>query len=171
MRRASAIIFILAAALVQGCSGIRVESDFDRTADFAALKTYRWIEHEREDTDNKFMRDPLIRSHVRSAVDTALAAKGYTRIESGRPDFLVAYYFTARNRVDVTHYAGYYWYPHTSVYRYKEGTLIIDVVDPEKKQLIWRGWATGMLHGREYAYYEINNSVKAMLKRFPPKQR
>ncbi|MDD3642992.1 MAG: DUF4136 domain-containing protein [Candidatus Krumholzibacteria bacterium] len=171
MRHVRAIILILAAALAQGCSAVRVETDFDRTVDFTALETYRWIEHERDDEDNPFMRDALIRSHVRSAVDTALAAKGYARIESGRPDFLVAYYFTARNRVDVTHYAGYYWYPHTSVYRYKEGTLIVDIVDPEKKQLVWRGWATGMLHGREYAHDEINDSVRAMMKRFPPQPR
>ena len=171
MRRTMITILMLSAALIQGCSGISVETDYDRTVDFASLRTYRWIEHEREDKENPFMRDPLIRSHVRSSVDAELAARGYTLLESGRPDFLVAYYFTARNRVDVTHYAGYYWYPHTSVYRYKEGTLIVDIVDPEKKQLIWRGWATGMLHGREYAYDEINDSVRAMLKRFPPKSR
>jgi hypothetical protein len=168
MRRISAIIFIISAALFQGCSGISVETDYDRAADFASLKTYRWIEHERDDTDNPLMRDPLIRSHVRTSIDTTLAAKGYRLIESGRPDFLVAYYFTARNRVDVTYG---YWYPYPDVYRYKEGTLIIDIVDPEKKQLIWRGWATGVLHGREYAYEEIRDSVYYMMKRFPPKQR
>jgi hypothetical protein len=167
MRRTPAIILILAAALLQGCAGISIETDFDRTADFSSLKTYRWIEHEQDDEDNPLMRDPLIRSHVRSAVDTTLAAKGYRRLETGRPDFLVAYYFTARNMVDVTYG---YWYPYSNVYHYREGTLVVDVVDPEKKQLIWRGWAIGMLHGREYAYDEINDSVDEMLRRFPPKK-
>lgn len=168
MKRTPAIILILAAALVQGCAGISIETDFDRTVDFTALKTYRWIEHQRDDEDNQLMRDPLIRSHVRSAVDSALAAKGYRRLEAGRPDFLVAYYFTARNRVDVTYG---YWYPYSDAYYYKEGTLVIDVVDPEKKQLTWRGWATGIMHGRQYAYDEIHDSVNGMLERFPPKKK
>jgi len=167
MRHTSFLTGLLAAALLQGCSAVRVETDFDRAADFSGHRTYRWIEHEKHDDENPLMRDALIRSHVRGAVDEELAAKGYSRIETGNPDFLVAYFFVTRNRVDV-HRHGYHWYPYTSVRRYKEGTLIIDIVDPRERQLIWRGWATGALRGREYARDDIERSVKKMFARYPP---
>jgi hypothetical protein len=114
------------------------------------------------------MKDPLIRSHVHSAVDAELAKKGLRKIDEGHPDVLLAYYFTTRNRMDVTHYYGY-WYPHTSVHRYKEGTLILDIVDREEKQLVWRGWASGALDNRENIHNQIAYSVEKLLRRYPPR--
>jgi hypothetical protein len=113
------------------------------------------------------MNDPLIKSHVQGAVDAEMAKKGLEKIDAGHPDILVAYYFTSRNRTDVTHHYGY-WYPHTSVYHYKEGTLIIDIVDREEKQLIWRGWASGTLEKRENIHKQISYSVEKLLRRYPP---
>lgn len=169
MRHTLLPVALLAAFLLQGCSTVRVETDFDRAADFSRYRTYQWIEHEKHDDENPLMRDELIRSHVLGALDAQMAAKGYSRIDAGRPDFLVAYFFVTRNRVDVHHHYGYYWHTYPSVRRYREGTLIIDVVDPQQRQLVWRGWATGTLHRREQAREDIERSVIKMLDRFPPK--
>ena len=158
---------VLSAALTTGCSTIQVESDYDRQVDFSKYTTYRWIPHVKGTEDNPLMRDPLIESHVRSAVDAELAGKGFRKIDEGHPDFLVAWYFTSRNRVDVTHYYGY-WHPYTDVYRYREGTLILDMVDRADKELIWRGWATGVLEERGKLNDQIKYSVRKLLDRFPP---
>jgi hypothetical protein len=170
MKRFATILLILSPVFMTACSSIQVETDYDRQADFSSYHTYRWIPHMRKPDDNPLMKDPLIESHVQSAVDAALAAKGFTRIMEGDPDFLVAYYFTSRKRVDINHYYGY-WYPHTSVYTYKEGTLIVDMVDREEKQLIWRGWATGVLEDRTHLKDQIDLSVEKLMKRFPPDEK
>jgi hypothetical protein len=47
------------------------------------------------------------------------------------------------------------------------GTLIIDIVDAEKKSLVWRGTAVGVVEpGRTME--QINETVKKMLANFPP---
>lgn len=167
MKRSVVIIALTAIIFMTGCSTVQVETDYNREADFSQYKTYRWIPHVKGTEDNPLMNDPLIEGHVKNAVNAEMAKKGLTKIEEGHPDCLLAWYFTARNRVDVTHHYGY-WYPHTNVYRYKEGTLILDIVDREDKQLIWRGWATGVLEDRGNIHDQINYSVQKLLKRYPP---
>lgn len=164
----SVIIFALTTIIfMTGCSSVQVETDYNREVDFSKYKTYRWIPHVKGTEDNPLMNDPLITGHVKSAVNAEMAKKGFTLIEEGHPDFLMAYYFTARNRVDVTHYYGY-WYPSTNVYHYREGTLIIDIVDRVDKQLMWRGWATDVLQDRSKIKSQIDYSVQKLLKKYPP---
>ncbi len=170
MKRSAIIVALTAIIFMTGCSSVQVETDYNREVDFSKYKTYRWIPHVKGTEDNPLMNDPLIESHVKNAVNAEMAKKGFTRIEEGHPDCLMAWYFTARNRVDVTHYYGY-WYPQTNVYKYKEGTLIVDIVDREDKQLIWRGWATGVLEDRSRISDQINYSVQKLLKKFPPDAR
>ena len=167
MRRSVLLLALASFALLTGCSTVQIETDYDRSVDFSQYHTYRWIPHVKGTEDNPLMRDQLLKSHVMNSVDAHLAKKGYVKIEEGTPDFLLAYFFTARNRVDVTHYYGYY-YPSTSVYKYKEGTLIVDVVDAAEKQLIWRGWATDVLHDRNRIADQIDYTVEKLLQRFPP---
>jgi hypothetical protein len=167
MKRTAIILTTAALLFLTGCSSVQVETDYDRETDFSKYNTFRWIPHVKGTEENPLMNDPLIKGHVQSAVNAELAKKGYTKIEEGHPDFLVAYYFTSRNRVDVTHHYGY-WYPHTSVYQYKEGTLIVDIVDRVDKQLIWRGWATGTLEDRSRVKDQIDYSVQKLMKKFPP---
>lgn len=170
MKRSAIIVALTAIIFMTGCSSVQVETDYNREVDFSKYKTYRWIPHVKGTEDNPLMNDPLIESHVKNAVNAEMAKKGFTRIEEGHPDCLMAWYFTARNRVDVTHHYGY-WYPQTNVYKYKEGTLIVDIVDREDKQLIWRGWATGVLEDRSRISDQINYSVQKLLKKFPPDAR
>jgi hypothetical protein len=167
MKRSAALLALAAMILMTGCSTVQIETDYDREADFSKYTTYRWIPHVKGTGDNPLMNDPLIESHVKNAVNAELARKGFVKLEEGDPDFLVAYYFTTRNRVDITNYYGY-WYPWTNVYEYKEGTLILDMVDREQKQLLWRGWATDVLADRSRLNEQITNSVQKLLERYPP---
>jgi len=168
MKRYLALAAVAVLAVTAGCSTISVETDYDREVDFTEYGTYRWVPPENTQITDPMMDDPIIRSHIRNSVEERLAARGYRRIEEGRPDFLVAYYLVTRNRVDVTRYMGYPFWPHTNVRRYREGTLILDIVDRDMSQLVWRGWATGAFHGREYAHEDIERSVEKILERFPP---
>lgn len=55
------------------------------------------------------------------------------------------------------------------VYQYKEGTLILDFIDPESKELIWRGLYSDEIDRSGIISEEkINKAVKEILKQFPP---
>jgi hypothetical protein len=60
--------------------------------------------------------------------------------------------------------SGFNW----SVRQYREGTIIIDVVDRAKDQLVWRGWMTSRNRDGNFDEAEINRAVNQILARFPP---
>ena len=60
----------------------------------------------------------------------------------------------------------------THVDRYDEGTLILDIIAPDGKTLLWRGTATAQIDESakpKKREAKINEAVGRMLKRFPPK--
>lgn len=70
---------------------------------------------------------------------------------------------------------GYMWVP---VYEQPDdrfpGTLVIDVLDPSTRDLIWRGWAEGALlerGGRSASQEELDAVVMNVLDAFPPSER
>jgi hypothetical protein len=60
-----------------------------------------------------------------------------------------------------------------NVSQYTEGTLFIDFIDKEKKELVWQGVGTGALKLNNRAKKEerINLFVKEIISRFPPEQK
>jgi hypothetical protein len=183
-------IFIAALA---GCSTMEINTDFDPNANFAGLKTYAWLDEPREATgDPRIDDNPFLEGRVHAAVDRELGAKGFVMTSSGTPDFLVAYHVSLDKQRSVQHLNNYYGYgpgwgytyagaqrpgyyaspsSSTYVYTYDEGTLILDIVKPEGRQLIWRGAARDEVRfssnpGKESG--QLNEAVSRLLKDFPP---
>ena len=71
---------------------------------------------------------------------------------------------------------GRYWggtwgHGGVSVYQYEEGTLIIDFVDSNSKNLLWRGAAKSVIDDANTPDKRdsiINEAVYQILKNFPP---
>lgn len=184
-------VMILVTALA-GCSTMEINTDFDPKADFRKLKTYAWIDEPRKPTgDPRIDDNPFLESRVHAAVDRELSAKGFMLKNSGTPDFLVAYHVSLDQKRSVQHlndYYGYgpgwgYTYPGTRppgyyrgssssyVYTYDEGTLILDIVNPEGRQLMWRGAARDEVKFSNTPSKEgtqLNEAVNRLLERFPP---
>ena len=182
-------IFIAALA---GCSTMEINTDFDPSASFAGLKTYAWLDEPRKATgDPRIDDNPFLEGRVHAAVDKELSAKGMVLSSSGTPDFLVAYHVSLDQQRSVQHLNNYYGYgpgwgytyagargagyyaspSSTYVYTYDEGTLILDIVKPEERQLMWRGSARDEVRfssnpGKESA--QLNEAVSRMLEQFPP---
>ncbi|MDQ3394500.1 MAG: DUF4136 domain-containing protein [Bacteroidota bacterium] len=55
-----------------------------------------------------------------------------------------------------------YWWGRDNVhpYKYKEGTLIIDLVDHDAKQLVWQGYSSGIMKEKTEA---IESSIRASI--------
>ena len=178
-------------ALLAGCSTLEVSSDFDPKADFANLETYNWLDEPQKPTgDPRIDGNTLLENRIHGAVDRELAARGYRKVDSN-PDFLVAYHVSLDRRQSVQTLNSYYGYgpgwgygygasyrpgywagaPETYVYEYEEGTLIVDIVNPHNKELMWRGSATDEVNFKstpEKDQAQIDNAVHEMLERFPP---
>lgn len=163
-----------------GCASTQVRTDYDEQASFARLKTYDWIESNGEKKGMPGIHSALVEERIRSAVEYELAQMGYRRVVSGAPDFRVAHYVIAEEKLAVTTFDRYYGYGY-SVHRhyghlsyaqeYVRGTLILDIIDAESNDLIWRGWATKALDQNPKpasVRMYVDKAVRKILRRFPP---
>src|SRR5262249_26422663 len=120
--------------------GQQVKTDYDRSTDFSKYKTYSW---EKVQT-----QDPLWVDRIKAAVNSALAAKGWTEAPSGGSVAIVAVEMTRNQQTLDTFYNGFgggwrwgggFGDATTTVDNYKVGTLVVDLFDANGKKLIWRG--------------------------------
>ena len=102
------------------------------------------------------------------AIERELEADGYQKNTSGRPDVYVVYHTAVQRKIDRTYIDtwGYGRRVHTE--SYKEGTLIIDLVDAGQKELVWRGTATGAVDNLTRAEKKLFGAVERIFAEFPP---
>jgi hypothetical protein len=51
---------------------------------------------------------------------------------------------------------------------YQQGHLIVDVIDGDTHQLVWRGWTSATVRPDNYSQSAVTDMVKTILSRFPP---
>jgi Domain of unknown function (DUF4136) len=152
----------------------QVKTDYDRSADFSQYKTYSW---EKVQT-----QDPLWVGRIKDAVNAALTAKGWTRVESGGQVAIVAMEMTKNQQTLNTFYDGFgggwgwrrtggggFGEATTTTENYKVGTLVVDLFDAHSKKLVWRGSASDTLSDKsEKNIKNLDKGVQKMFDHFPP---
>jgi hypothetical protein len=149
-----------------------VKTDFDRDTDFGHYRTYSW---EKVQT-----QDPLWVDRIKQAVNSALAAKGWTQVESGGDVAVVAMETTQNQQTLNTFYDGFgggwrwrgfggFGDSTTTVDTYRVGTLVVDLFDAGTKSLIWRGSASDTLSDKSNKNIKtLDKGVQKMFDHFPP---
>jgi hypothetical protein len=172
MKTCLAAVVLYALILSVGCAPVTVSYDYDKSVDFATLKTYDWLDIPLEE-----QADELTVKRIKNSIDSQLNAKGFARTTASPGFVILLHGFTeiVTNVVDWgPTYGGYYSYWHNNrvnVYEYEEGTVILDIIDPTTKDLIWRGRSTGMVESQltpEERDKKINESVALLMQNFPP---
>jgi len=164
----SIILVAVSVFIFVGCSPISVKTDYDHEVNFTQYRTFKWMPFPENASGRRVQLNSLVDKRIRRAVERELQAKGYEIIETGRADALLAYHVGVQKKVDVTSWGYRPWHRRVHVHRYKEGSLILDVVDPRMKQLVWRGWATGIAGELNGSAEKVNEAVQKVLKKFPP---
>lgn len=157
--------------------GQDVHYNYARGANFAAYKTYQWV-------DIQGVPDQLIDHDIKRAIDEQLAQKGLTKVEN-HPDLYVGYQAVIREEKGINlsgwgeRYAGWGGFGggwgtgsvkgETSTI--PVGTLLVDLYDPAKKQLIWRGDATKTIDHKkdpDKNYKNLQKAIAKLFKNYPP---
>src|ERR1700694_6001606 len=172
------VVLIGLMLLVAGkASAQQVKTDYDRNANFAQYKTYSW-EHVKT-------QDPLNVDRIKGAVNAALAAKGWTQVDSGGDVSIVAMEITHNQQTLNTFYdgfgGGWGWRRFggggfgglgeatTTTETYKVGTLVVDLFDAKTKQLLWRGNSSDTLSNNSNKNIQnLDKDVEKMFNKFPP---
>ena len=169
-------VITLGTIFLAGCSSISVTQDYDPAYDFSKLKTFGFVPIPKEANI-----DQINANRLGDAIKANLTARGYTLSEQA--DFGIALHFGKQTKTDIDSYGyGYGGYGRyggwgyggtggVDVHQYDEGTLIIDIIDMSKKELVWRGSGTGVLSQSpsvEERTAKINDAVTEILGQFPP---
>ena len=175
----------MAMALVSSCSGISVSQDYDREADFQALKSYDWRQTPVTEATSESPMTPLVANRIRNAIVHELGAKNIHRDETS-PDFLVEYHLSVESKISSSQVTttigfgtGYYggfggvgFSTAPDIRQYDEGTLVIDFYLADTDKMVWRGLASQVVDKHEKpekVTEQINAAVKKILEQFPPK--
>jgi hypothetical protein len=187
-RRYFVITAVLVLTAVQACSAVRVNEDYDLSADFSSYETYNWMPGPKRETGDMRADNRLMEQRIMKAIERVLALKGYYKTSIDQPDFFVSYYLSFKTKYEsntVYTTMGFGWYHpygglrpfggvgfYPGFEEYEEGTLLIDISEGIEKKLVWRG--SGKRRVDENASPEkttaiVNQTVQEILDQFPPK--
>ena len=178
----------MAVFFAQACTTIDVKTDFDPSADFTRFHTFAFAGLT-DITKTGLLDNTLTRKRIETSISRELTKKGLQEVKMDeRPDLLVHYWLGTKDKQRVQgttsgpsggYYGGYYgggygWgagYTTVTTYDYTEGTLVVDLVEPVKKELQWRATMVAILADTAQENIELGN--KAIIKAFenyPPKK-
>src|SRR4030095_1347773 len=172
---------LLAAFLFMAVSayGQDVHYNYDRSANFAAYKTYQWVE-----IPGGGVPDQLIDRAIMRAADEQLAQKGLTKVESNA-DLYIGYQFVLNLEKSISlwdtggagpGWGGGPWGGGRNVQGETStipvGILLMDLYDMGKKQLVWRGDAIKTIDLKkdpDKNYKNLQKVMAKLFKNYPPK--
>ena len=148
-----------------------VRYNFMPGADFSKYQTYRWV------NTGGAHPDEIMDAEIKQAIDSQLAARGMTKTDSDKADLYIGYQTAVHQEQqwDIWGSRAFgmgsgSWTSSTITV----GTLVIDLYDPARKQLVWTGSATKTIDtgsNQEKHMKKLDNAMAKLLKNYPPKQR
>jgi hypothetical protein len=155
-----------------------VRYNFDKTADFASFKTFKWVAIK----GGKHVND-IVDQQIRAAIEAELAVKGLVRTDADNADLYIGYQAAVDTEKQVNTFdtgwgygPGWYgpgWYggggmssstsTTSTIY---VGQIIVDIYQAASKNLIWRGMVSKTLDAKAKPDKQQKNLAKAMDKLF-----
>ena len=182
MHRAKFAAGALLVASIAGCATTDAPNtrvDYDRKADFSVYRTFGFP---KETGTDRGGYSTLVTSYFKSSVTTAMEAHGY-KYSAENPDLLVNFYMNTRERTEIRPDTGFGYYGYRRglyhgwpmyedrTVNYEVGTINLDIVDAEKKQLVWEGVSEGRVTEESLANPKVtvNAVVTELMRKYPGK--
>jgi len=171
MKRTAILLGVLIGAATLACSTLTTAVDYDHTTNFSQFHTFQLAEG---------TKDPITftQKRIDDAITTQLTSKGWQAVTSN-PDILV-YTHAVRGEVkqwNATSTGGWGYRgwggmgggmataTETTI---PTGTLVVDLVNPKTKELVWRGTASDQISASGAEQGQIQNAVAKLFENFPP---
>ncbi|MFD2244933.1 DUF4136 domain-containing protein [Pontibacter ruber] len=186
------LLFILTSVLFSSCvsSSAVLKSNAISApgTNVRSYQTFGWYQ-EKPQAPQAFDKgfNPNTDKYIRQAVEEDLERKGLRKVTEN-PDVLLAYDISVsvpaeKDRPELYTDGFGYSYAHMAGYRYrygdgglasyrpvdlfKQGTLIIDMIDPKSNELVWRGWREGIFTNFNAGYKKVSSYVQDILEKYP----
>lgn len=173
MRRAAVASHVRNAGLLlasvfylAGCDqpeGMRVSSAYGKGIKFDGIgSSYAWAPDSMQVGQQYRPESPEADAELTRVIEEELAKKGFHPASSGGPDFFIRDGVYLETRTDSSVIA--------SGVTYEKGSLFIDVLEPVRGQLIWRGVVQAKLDPSMAPDERVRRTtvaIRALLKEFP----
>ena len=176
------------AILVTGCSTLQqaatVEVQSPQVSDnnVGRRTSFAYVPHLNQEAAAAVSNAPFWQSRIEEAITSILEQKGYRESAQVRKaDLLVAFHVVLRQGEYVTVFDNYSGYKLPTARaasagiaklaaapngQAEIGTLVIDIIDPGTKTIIWRGWGRADVK-KTPEQQEIRRIAAAILRNFP----
>ena len=184
---------MLLAFILSSCTSVKVLSDYDKNTNFNTYKSYAFY---KTGIDKAQISD-LDKKRILYAIESEMSARGFSKSES--PDILVSIFTKESEQVDVYNnnywgggfglgyggyggwgwggYGGWGWggfgggWGGPNVSTRTEGSLYIDLIDANSRELVWQGKGVGTLNNTknlDKKEARIQQFVAEILMQYPP---
>ncbi len=167
-----------------------INSTYNDNVSFGNYQYYAWHDTELpvRITGNGPAYSPLLDQQIKIAVESELVKEGL-RPNDEAPNLLIAYDIAVPGQhapeADTAFAPGFgygysYWYGYryrydtTNLIDFKSitemapGTVVIDLIDANTNQLVWRGWYEAGIDPTVANTYDITQAVVNIMSRYPP---
>jgi hypothetical protein len=145
-----------------------VHFDYDSGASFSSYRTYQWVARDGQAANQ------LMDQNIKRSIDEQLRAKGMHAVKDGG-DVQVVYQVALDQERQFNGFtSGPRWFGAGTVTTstIEVGKLVVDIYDPAKKQLVWRGSAEKTLDIKkdpEKNYKNLQKAMAKLFKNYPPR--
>ena len=189
MKRLTGWAGLLSFVLLLGSCASTAHIEKDDAADFSNYKTYAWLEKDSDDKAGSKNND-LVELKIRNAVNAELVKNVGWKESKNNPDIILSYDVLVERNVEERNdpvysrpYTRTVYNPYTRRYTtiyypsqfmgydrdqrvVREGTVTLTMIDTKTNKAVWQGWTTDEVNGRNLTKKEIDNSVRAIFKKF-----
>jgi hypothetical protein len=179
--------FVLALVACSVTYAQDVRTNYMPGTDFAKYRTYAWVDEVQGVPSVGGRPDQILDAQVKQAIDSQMAAKGFTKVaDGGKPDLLVGYQLMIDREKQINGFgdnwggwgggwgawggAGFGSFQANTSTNYV-GTFVIGMYDPAVKKLVWIGGAQHAIEPSkkpEKNQEKLNKGAQKLLKDFPP---
>lgn len=179
------VLPFVALITLTSCATSNVATNVDSTINIPAYRTFAWLQ-DSSWRETKFDNAVLQRGIEQEGV-RILTAKGYT-LDTLYAEFLVHHHIAVESQMRDIQAQNYSYAPngltrgngyYLSTYQplmisnkfapapYREGTLIVDIIDRKQQRLVWRGWSEQTSDNLSDFDRSLEKRLKDILLQFP----
>ena len=171
MRKLATTLVILGAAVTLACSTMTTSVDYDHTVNWSNYKTFQVMEGTKAPSD-------FTQKRIDNGITQALQAKGWNPTTSSPQILVYPHVVLSQEKQWNTMSMGGWGYrgwggmgggmATTTETNIPIGTLIVDLVDANTKEMVWRGMAQDQVKPNGESADTINEAMQKLFQNFPP---
>ena len=174
------VLLLLPLLALVGCvSPVRVDYDRGAAPKFQSYKCFAVDSRELGSNDQGIALSPIVDRRIERELNAVLKMRGFSD-ECATPDFRVAFNTAQKTVTELNDlgigaapyrrsaYHGYGGFSNIQIDQYQEGTFILDIIDMQSQELVWRGAYVKRLGWHAPTDAEIRAIIIETLAQFPP---